>query len=175
MIGRHGKAAWPWMSVVTALMAFGALPGNAAANTVIDLTYDSAMDMVRPEVHSGIAVHHNLQITVSGGGNLSEDRNRSAGPYQDRNAMMQVLSSSGDDAAYASWRVAPGGRLVRVQNDPQSTRTMTVTLLPGNSCRLEVVDQLKPGFSEYAFLRISTHTIGYFSTYRVTRTSCTIH
>ena len=92
-----------------------------------------------------------------------------------RNAMMPVLSSSGDDAAYASWRVAPDGRLVRVQNDPQSTRTMTVTLLPGNSCRLEVVDQLKPDFSEYAFLRISTHTIGYFSTYRVTRTFCTIH
>ncbi len=175
MIGRHGKAAWRWMSVVTALMAFGALPGNAAANTVIDLTYDSVMDMVRPEVHSGIAVHHNLQITVSGGGNLSEGRDRSAGPYQDRNAMGQVLSSSGDEAAYASWRVAPDGRLVRVQNDPQSTRTMTVTLAPGNTCRLEVVDQLKPGFSEYAFLRISTHTIGYFSTYRVTRTSCTVH
>jgi len=52
---------------------------------------------------------------------------------------------------------------------------MTVTLLPGNTCRLEVVDQLKPGFSEYAFLRISTHTIGYFPTYRVMRTSCTIH
>jgi hypothetical protein len=120
-------------------------------------------------------VHHNLQVTVSGGGNLSEGRNRSAGPYQDRNAMMQVLSSSGDDAAYASWRTAPDGGLVRVQNDPQSTRTMTVTLLPGNTCRLEVVDQLKPGFSEYAFLRISTHTVGYFSTYRVTRTSCAIH
>jgi len=175
MIVRHGKAARPWMSVVTALTAFGALPGIAAANTVIDLTYDSVMDMVRPEVHPGIAVHHNLQITVSGGGNLSEGRNRSAGPYQDRNAMGQVLSSSGDDAAYASWQTAADGRLVRVQNDPQSTRTMTVTLLPGNTCRLEVVDQLKPGFSEYAFLRISTHTIGYFSTYRVTRTSCAIH
>ena len=130
---------------------------------------------VAAEHYPGIAVHHNLQVTVSGGGNLSEGRNRSAGPYQDRNAMMQVLSSSGDDASYASWRTAPDGRLVRVQNDPQSTRTMTVTLLPGNTCRLEVVDQLKPGFSEYAFLRISTHTIGYFSTYRVTRTSCAIH
>ena len=52
---------------------------------------------------------------------------------------------------------------------------MTVTLLPGNTCRLDVVDHLKPSFSEYAFLRISTHTIGYFSAYRVTRTSCTIH
>jgi hypothetical protein len=72
------------MSVVTALTAFGALPGIAAPNTVIDLTYDSVMDMVRPEVHPGIAVYHNLQITVSGSGNLSEGRDRSAGPFQDR-------------------------------------------------------------------------------------------
>jgi hypothetical protein len=72
------------------------------------------------------------------------------------------------------WRTAPDGRLVRVQNDPQSTRTMTVTALPGNTCRLEIVDQLKP-VSANAFLRISTHTLGYFSTYRVTGTSCTIH
>ena len=175
MIIRHFKAVRLLVSAITALAAFGALSGIAAANTVIDLAYDSVMDMVRPEVHPGIAVHHNLQITVSGGGNLAEGRNRSAGPYQDRNAMTQVLSSSDDDAAYASWRTAPDGRLVRIQNDPQSTRTMTVSLLPGNTCRLEVVDQLKPGFSEYAFLRISTHTIGYFSTYRVTRTSCTLH
>ena len=175
MMVRHGKPVRLLMPMITAFAAFGALPGNAAANTVIDLTYESVMDMVRPEVHPGIAVHHNLQITVSRGGNLSESRSRSAAPYQDRNAMMQVLSSSGDDVAYASWRTVPDGRLVRVQNDPQSTRTMTVSLLPGNTCRLDVIDQLKPGFSEYAFLHISTHTIGYFSTYRITRTSCTIH
>ncbi|MGC1886886.1 MAG: hypothetical protein WA709_12435, partial [Stellaceae bacterium] len=66
------------MSMITAWTALGALPGQAA-NMVIDLTYDSVMDMVRPEVHPGIAVHHNLQVTVSGGGNLSEGRNRSAG------------------------------------------------------------------------------------------------
>src|ERR1700746_626071 len=139
MIIRHGKAVRVLVSVIAALTGLGALAGDAAAKTVIDLTYDSVMDMVRPEIHPGNAVHHNLQITVSGAGNLSEGRNRSAGPYQDRNAMMQVLSSSGDDTAYASWRTAPEGRLVRVQNDPQSTRTMTVTLLPGNTCRLEVV------------------------------------
>src|SRR5271163_2107150 len=87
----HGKTVRLLVSVITALTAFGARPGNAAANTVIDLTYDSVMDMVRPEVHPGIAVHHNLQITVSGGGNLSEGRNRSAGPYQDRNAMTRHM------------------------------------------------------------------------------------
>jgi len=147
----------------------------AAADTVIDLTYDSVMDMVHPEVHPGIAVHHNLQISLAGGGSLAEARNRSAAPFQDQNGMVQVLGSSGDEGAYASWHFASDDRLVRVQDDPQSTRTMTVTLLPDNTCRLDVVDQLRPGFSEYAFLRISTHTIGYFSTYRVIRTSCTRH
>ena len=65
MMVRHFKAVRLLVSVITAFAAFGALPGNAAVNTVIDLTYDSVMDMVRPEVHPGIAVHHNLQVTVS--------------------------------------------------------------------------------------------------------------
>jgi len=149
-------------------------PVNSASATVIDLTYDSLMDMVRPEVHPGIAVHHNLQVTISGGGGVAEQRDRSARQYRDQNAMTQVLSSAGDEGTYAAWRIASDGRLIRTQDDPQSMRTMTVTLLPGNTCRLDVIDQLKPGFAEYAFLRISTHTIGYFSSYRVTRTTCTI-
>ena len=44
----------------------------------------------------------------------------------------------------------------------------------GYACLLEVEDRLKPGFSEYALLGITTHSLGYFSSYRVTRTSCTI-
>jgi hypothetical protein len=154
------------------LLAASGLAAPPAWAAVIDLTYDSAMDMVRPEAHPNISVHHNLQVTISGGGGLSEQRDRSAQQYSDRNAMVQVLNSTGDESSYASWRVAPDGRLIRVQNDPQSTRTMTVTLTGGNTCHLDVVDQLKPGFTEYAFLRISTHTLGYFSSYRVTRTTC---
>jgi hypothetical protein len=63
MIIRHFKAVRLLVSAITVFAAFGALPGIAAANTVIDLTYDSVMDMVRPEVHSGIAVHHNPAIS----------------------------------------------------------------------------------------------------------------
>src|SRR5260370_6377391 len=135
MIVLRGKAVRLVVSVITALTAFGALPGNAAANAVIDLTYDSVMDMVRPEVHPGIAVHHNLQITVSGGGNLSEGRNRSSGPYQDRNAMAQVLSSSGDDAAYASWRVAADGRLLPGPHCPQNKPPVTRDPFAGQTVR----------------------------------------
>jgi hypothetical protein len=150
-------------------------PATAADETTIDLTYDSVMDMVRPEVHPGIAVHHNLKIVLSGNNKVSESRNRNTKNYSDSNSAMQVLSSSGDDTSYSTWRVAPGNRLIRLQHDPQSTRTMTVTLVSGNSCHLEVVDHLKPGFQEYAFLRISVHALGYFTNYHVTSTSCSIH
>jgi hypothetical protein len=154
------------------LLAASSLAAPPAWAAVIDLTYDTVMDMVRPEARPNVALHHNLQVTVSGGGGLSEQRDRSAQQYSDRHATVQVLNSTGDEPSYASWRVAPDGRLVRVQNDPQSTRTMTVTLTGGNACHLDVVDQLKPGFTEYAFLRISTHTLGYYSSYRVVRTTC---
>jgi hypothetical protein len=150
-------------------------PATAADETTIDLTYDSVMDMVRPEVHPGIAVHHNLKIVLSGNNKVSESRNRNTKSYSDSNSAMQVLSSSGDDTSYSTWRVSPGNRLIRLQHDPQSTRTMTVTLVSGNSCHLEVVDHLKPGFQEYAFLRISVHALGYFTNYHVTSTSCSIH
>lgn len=172
--GAIGAAGGALLSLISALLALAAASTTAAADSVIDLTYDSVMDMIRPEMRPGIAVHHNLQVTISANNDLTEDRNRDAGLYRDQNAMVQVLASSGDDSTYASWRVEPDGRLVRTQNDPQSVRTMTVTLLPDKTCHLDVVDRLKPGFSEYAFLRISTHTIGYFSTYRVVRTSCAI-
>ena len=39
MMVRHCEAVRLLASVITAFAAFGALPGNAAANTVIDLTY----------------------------------------------------------------------------------------------------------------------------------------
>ncbi len=156
-----------------AMSSLAAVPARAADQFVIDLTYVSVMDMVRPEVRPNIRVHHDLHVTVALGG-LSENRDRSTKGYSDRNAMAQVLDSTGDDTTYASWHTAPDGTLVREQNDPQSTRTMTVTLLPNNSCRLEVVDRLKPGFTEYEFLRITSHTMGFFSTYRVVSASCKI-
>jgi hypothetical protein len=148
---------------------------HAEGRTVIDLTYDSVMDMVRPEQHPGIAVHHNLQVILSGRNNVSEKRDRSTGSKSDNNAMQQVLGSSGEAGSYAAWRVVSKDRLLRVQHDPQSTRTMTVTMTSPTTCRLDIKDELKPGYTEHAFLRIAQHSLGYFSSYRVTGTSCTIH
>ena len=161
--------------VAALALATVATPALAGGTTVINLTYDSIMDMVRPEAHPGIAVHHNLQIRLSGRNNVAESRDRSTRNASDSNAMRQVLGGGNDAGTYAAWRVVSKDKLERIQHDPQSTRTMIVTLTSPTTCRLDVRDQLKPGFSEYAFLRISTHTIGYFSSYRVAGTTCAIH
>jgi len=151
----------------------GLAPSAASADMTIDLKYDSVMDMVRPEQRSGIQVHHNLRIVFTGRA-VVEKRDRNTKNLQDRNATDQDLGEAEPTDTYVSWRVASKTRLVRTQRDPQSTRTMTVTLSPGNACHLDVVDKLRPGFTEYAFLRIESHTLGYFSSYRVIQTSCTI-
>lgn len=157
-----------------ALTVSGVSHVSVAAAREIDLTYDSTMNMVRPELRNGILVHHDLHITISGDNQLREHRDRSSGSYADANQTTQVLGASGPRSDYVSWTAMPDGRFVRTENDPQSVRTMTVTLLPGNRCRLDVADRLKPGFSEYAFVRITPHTMGYFTDYRVVRTSCQI-
>ena len=155
------------------LFALGLAPPKASAAMTIDLTYDSVMDMVRPEQRPGILVHHNLQIVFSGR-TVVENRDRNTRNLYDRNATDQDLGGAEDPATYVSWRVETRARLVRTQRDPQSTRVMTVTLTPGNACHLDVVDTLSPGFTEYAFLRVASHALGYFSSYRVIRTSCSI-
>jgi len=158
-----------------AMMALPWLPSRAEEPTRIDLTYDSVMDMVRPENHPGIKVHHNLHIRVANGDILAARRDRRTGHYADRNATMQVLEDTGEDASGVHWRVASNGTLVREQNFAQSTRTMTVTFLPGHTCRLDVVDRLKPGFKEYEFLRLKVHEMGYYSSYTVIATSCRLN
>jgi hypothetical protein len=157
------------MAVLAAMSARADEPMN------IDLTYDSVMDMVRPEQIPDLRVHHNLHIAIAADGSVYERRNRNAREFADRNASRQEeLNDMPDEANYVSWHKAADGTLMREENDPQSVRTMIVTLLPGNSCRLDVVDRLNPGFTEYEFLRISTHTMGFFSRYRVFATSCRV-
>lgn len=143
--------------------------------TTIDLTYDSVMDMVRPEVPLGIHVHRKLQVTLAEGNQASETRERQVKGASDQNAMRHVLGATNDEGNCAVWHVVGKEQLMRVQRDPQSTRTMIVTLTSPTTCSLEVKDELRPGCSEYAFMRVSQQTLGYFSSYQVTNTSCAIH
>lgn len=152
------------------------LSAGALADTdrmAIDLSYVATMDMVSPESLPGLRVNHNLRIRVNGG-ILSEHRDRNIGPYADKNAMAQDIEERGEREDGVSWRIVKDGTLVRVQDFPQSTRTMTVTLYPDQTCRLNVVEQLKPGFTEYKFLRIKVHEMAYYTNYVIVSTSCRI-
>jgi hypothetical protein len=148
------------------------VPAYAAEGGItIDLTYDSVMDMVRPEPHPNISVHHNLQVRLNGN-KMSENRDRTTGRFFDK---ASTIKEHGTETGSVSWHVVDPQHLVRIQTFPQSTRKMTVTLNQDQTCHLDVVEQLKPGFQEYAFLRVSVHELGYFSDYRVVDTSCAIH
>jgi hypothetical protein len=138
----------------------------------ISLTYDSVMDMVRPMQYPGISVHHNMQITMNGS-NLSENRDRSTGKYFDKAA--SVMEHGSEGAGNVTWHVIDANHLVRMQTFTQSSRKMIVSVNPQEkTCSLSVSDTLKPGFNEYAFLRVQKQEIAYFSSYHVVSTSCTI-
>jgi hypothetical protein len=95
-------------------------------------------------------LHHNLQIVFSGR-DVIENRDRNTRGLSDRNSTSQDMGSPQPSGTCVSWRVESNIRLVRTQRDSQSTRIMTVTLSPGNTCHLDVVDTLNSGFTEYAF------------------------
>ena len=173
--GKKGDMRPTWSILGAGLVALLATSATYADQPItIDLTYDSTLDMVRPENLPGLHVHHNLHIQINDPGILSERRNRNIGPYADKNAMAQDIQESGEHADGVSWKVASDGTLIRKQDFPQSTRTMTVTLLPDRTCRLNVVERLKPGFSEYEFLRIKVHEMAYYRNFAIVATSCRI-
>jgi hypothetical protein len=98
---------------------------RAADGIVINLTYDSITGMVRPEVHPGVAVHHDLTIALSGRNQVSKSRSRNTKNLSDSNSASQVLSSSDKRSSYSSWQVAPVNRFVRIQRDPQKLKRLS--------------------------------------------------
>ena len=164
------------IGVGLAALLLSAAGAYAAEPMTIDLTYNSVMDMVRPVQMPNLTVHHNVHIGVAADGSAHERRNRNARRYSDRDESRQEEMNGAPDEAdlRLPWQIGPNGTLVRIENDPQSVRTMTVSFPPGGGCNLDVVDRLEPGFTEYEFLRISTHTMGFYSNYRVFATSCSI-
>ncbi len=159
--------------LVLASAAFAA--PAAAGQTTIDLTFESVMDMVRPEVHPGIKVHHNLQVILSEGNQVSETHNRNVNGQVDKFAHEAALGG-GDAQSYEPvWHVVGAGELVRTQNEVQSTRTITVTLTSPTTCSVDVKVELKPGFTEYAFPRIGQRALGYFTGYQIVGATCAIH
>jgi len=85
------------------------------------------------------------------------------------------MEHGSEGAGNVTWHVIDANHLVRMQTFTQSSRKMIVSVNPQEkTCSLSVSDTLKPGFNEYAFLRVQKQEIAYFSSYHVVNTSCTI-
>jgi hypothetical protein len=144
--------------------------------TIIRLGLDTASDMVRPEQMPNLTGHDDITLTLHPGGSISEQH--SWGGHQLGKPSTQRSADSsgrlgGSITPMSSWHVRSSNVLERLQNFPQNTRIWRVTIA-GSSCRLNVLDTLKPGYRAYSFVRSRDGTIAYFTNYKVTGTSCSI-
>ena len=171
VFGAHGPLtnSAQYAEKVTCAVVAGddsASPAEATEKvTTIDVNYDSVMDQVRPQIKTGVAAHRSFEVSLSTTGKIVES-GRLGDPVNEQRL--------GRDDADVSWRVASANKLIRIQRNPQSIRTIAITILPGNSCQSEAVEQLKPGFSEYMFVGGANHELRYYSRYQITNASCSI-
>jgi hypothetical protein len=143
----------------------------ASANPVIVIDYDSVMDRVRPKPMTGGTVHFHIEVTLHDGNKVSQSQTLQSGRLSQDWTIDQNL---GESQRSGVWHIESHDTLKYVWNMAQSVRTITVKLLPGNTCSTNVRDQLKPGFSEYAFGARWTSGLEYYSRYENTNMSCSI-
>lgn len=148
---------------------------QSGSDTVIHFTFDTASDLVAPEHMPNISGHDDGTLTLHQGGSISEQYSFSGHQSGSNGSTQQNRDRSGrlGGSLTPSWHVKSSSVLERYQSFPQNTRIWRVTIA-GSSCRLDVIDKLKPGFKTYTFPRSRDGTIAYFANYRVTGTACSI-
>ena len=156
-------------SILTVMLTL-ATASSALADTQIQAKFSFRYDRIRPNPQSGIVVNQTVNATLSGEGNVSDTRIREAGRASDQKRNTKVL---GAESGALRWEVLDANKLRRTVNAPQSVQFLTITV-NGNTCTLDVVFKLKPGFREYQFNRITDGTTAYFTQPMIQSTSCTI-
>jgi hypothetical protein len=155
------------------LTATGALAQTLGVETRIDLGFDETDIRVRPDPAPGF-VHHEVHLILSQGNKVTEVRRATAADGRTGNDQFEGTLGGGGGGRVV-WRVMSKNTLVRVQDWPQSTLTMTVSTSGSNSCRLDVVAKLKPGFSEYEIFSIHKKVMAYYSKWDTSNPTCVIH
>jgi hypothetical protein len=146
-----------------------ALAGSESPVIVLD--YDSVMDRVRPNPMTGGTVHFHIEVTLHDGNKVSQSQTLQSGRLSQDWTISQDL---GESHRSGIWHIESRDTLKYIWNMAQSVRTITVKLLPGNTCSMNARDQLKPGFSEYAFGARWSNGLEYYSRYENTNMSCSI-
>lgn len=136
-----------------------------ADDTAIHAEYTADYDRLRPNPYKGIHLKNSIDLVLTGSNEVREVNKREAGKFAD--------AKSGSNKLGATWTVQEGNKLQKIIDQPQSTTEMTVTV-DGKTCKLDVQFKLKPGFKEFAFIKIMDGKIGYFTQPMVQTTTCTI-
>jgi hypothetical protein len=161
------------LALACTLAATGALAQTSDGETRIDLGFDETDIRVRPDPAPGF-VHHEVHLILSQGNKVTEVRRATAADGRATNDQFEA-ALGGSGGGRIVWHVVSKNALVRVQDWPQSTLTMTVTISGNSSCRLEVAARLKPGFNEYEIFSIHKRMMAYYSKWDTSNPSCAIH
>lgn len=136
-----------------------------ADDTAIHAEYTADYDRLRPNPYKGIHLKNSVDLVLTGNNEVRETNKREAGKFAD--------AKSGSNKLGSSWTVQEGNRIQKIIDQPQSTTEMTVTV-DGKTCKFDIQFKLKPGFKEFAFIKIMDGKIGYFTQPMVQTTACTI-
>jgi hypothetical protein len=151
------------LACVTSLFVL-AMAGPAFAAT-INITYTAVYDRIRPQPQKNVRLNAKFEINLSESGAVSERVERSAGQAADNFKRGMKLGDG--------WQVVDENSLRRVINQPQSQLIIDVKV-SGKTCSVDVNWNLKPGFKEYKFRRITDGSMAFFTEPKIQTTNCTI-
>jgi len=160
-----------WAVSVLFLSWSGALAQGANQQTIIDLAYNETDMRVRPDPAPG-GVRHVIQLVLSNGNEVTEIKSDTAADGKALHSSFQ--NKLGGQNGRVVWHVVGHNSLIRLQDLPQSTLTMKVTLLSNKTCTLEVTPKLKPGFTEYEIYSIHKGSMAFYSRWDTSNPTCAI-
>lgn len=156
-----------WLASIAMLpLAAPAAPALAGDATTVQLEWTEIVDRVSPNPRSGIITRKQASLSLSGQNQVAESRSSVSGRFGSRAATSGRLGGG--------WRVGENNSLVKSEDYPHHTRTMSVTV-SGSSCRLEVTHRLKAGFTDYVYPMLSRPgQHGVYSRLATQSTACSI-
>lgn len=153
-------------SIGVHFLALSAAPATASDATTLQLDWTEVVDRVSPNPQSGIVTRKRSSVSLAGTNQISEQRSSTSGRFSSGAAISDRLGGG--------WRVGNENSLIKSEDYPHHTRTMTVRV-SGNSCRLEVAHTLKPGFTDYVYPMLSRPgQQGTYSRIATLSTACSI-
>ena len=157
-------------------LATGGAPATVLAQSdavTLRASYTIALDMLEPLRMSGLSATHTVTARLSGLNRIEESWDSRAGSTRRSSSSVRVLGGASSEGGN-SWRVAPGNRLVRTVNWPQSVTTITLKVDRADRCSVEVTQRLKPGFSTFRYKRISTGEWATYAQPRIVSSECRV-